>query len=155
MCVYIHISPASWASLLGLPPIPACPLWVIPEHRVSSLGSIAGSASCLFYTQQGIHTPGFPGGSDATEPACNAGGPGSIPRSGRSPGKGMATHSSIPAWRILWTEEPGGPQSVGSQRAGDAEQLAHQCVYQAQAPSSSCSVPAPVLCICVSVPVGK
>ena len=30
--------------------------------------------------------------------------------------KGMATHSSIPAWRILWTEEPGGLQSMGSQR---------------------------------------
>ena len=26
--------------------------------------------------------------------------------------KGMATHSSIPAWRILWTEEPGGVQSM-------------------------------------------
>ena len=30
--------------------------------------------------------------------------------------KGMATHSSILAWRILWTEEPGGLQSMGSQR---------------------------------------
>ena len=30
--------------------------------------------------------------------------------------KGMATHSSILAWRIPWTEEPGGLQSVGSQR---------------------------------------
>ena len=30
--------------------------------------------------------------------------------------KGIATHSSIPAWRILWTEEPGRPQSRGSQR---------------------------------------
>ena len=29
--------------------------------------------------------------------------------------KGMATHSSILAWRILWTEEPGGLQSMGSQ----------------------------------------
>ena len=29
---------------------------------------------------------------------------------------GMATYSSIPAWRILWTEEPGRPQSRGSQR---------------------------------------
>ena len=28
----------------------------------------------------------------------------------------MATHSSILAWRISWTEEPGGPQSTGSQR---------------------------------------
>ena len=30
----------------------------------------------------------------------------------------MATHSSIPARRISWTEEPGGPQSIGVQRAG-------------------------------------
>ena len=30
--------------------------------------------------------------------------------------KGMATHSSILAWRTLWTEEPGGLQSVRSQR---------------------------------------
>ena len=30
--------------------------------------------------------------------------------------KGMATHSSILAWRIPWKEEPGGLQSVGSQR---------------------------------------
>ena len=32
--------------------------------------------------------------------------------------KGMATHSSILAWRIPWTEEPGRLQSIGSQRAG-------------------------------------
>ena len=32
--------------------------------------------------------------------------------------KGMATHSSNLAWRILWTEEPGGLQSTGSQRVG-------------------------------------
>ena len=30
----------------------------------------------------------------------------------------MATHSSILAWRIPWTEEPGGLQSMGSQRFG-------------------------------------
>ena len=30
--------------------------------------------------------------------------------------EGMATHSSILAWRIPWMEEPGGPQSIGSQR---------------------------------------
>ena len=30
--------------------------------------------------------------------------------------KGMATHSNVLAWRILWTEEPGGLQSMGSQR---------------------------------------
>ena len=32
--------------------------------------------------------------------------------------KEMATYSSIPAWEIPWTEEPGGLQSMGSQRAG-------------------------------------
>ena len=32
--------------------------------------------------------------------------------------KGMATHSNILAWKIPWTEETGGPQSTGSQKAG-------------------------------------
>ena len=32
--------------------------------------------------------------------------------------KEMATHSSILAWKIPWTEEPGGLQSMGSQRVG-------------------------------------
>ena len=32
--------------------------------------------------------------------------------------QGMATHSSFLAWRILWKEEPGGLQSMGSQRVG-------------------------------------
>ena len=41
---------------------------------------------------------------------------GLIPGSGRSPEEGMATHSSILAWKILWTEETGGVQSSGSQR---------------------------------------
>ena len=37
--------------------------------------------------------------------------------------KGMATHSSILAWKIPWTEEPGGLQSMGSQESGTTEQL--------------------------------
>ena len=32
--------------------------------------------------------------------------------------KGMATHSSVLAWRIPWTEEAGGLESTGSQRVG-------------------------------------
>ena len=35
--------------------------------------------------------------------------------------KGMATHSSTPAWRIPWTEEPGGLQTMGSQESGMTE----------------------------------
>ena len=43
---------------------------------------------------------------------------GLIPGLGRSPGEGMATHSSILPWRIPWTEELGGLQSIGLQRVG-------------------------------------
>ena len=52
-------------------------------------------------------------------PPANAGDTrdkGWIPRLGRSPEEGVATHSSISAWRVPWTEEPGGPQSLGLQR---------------------------------------
>ena len=43
---------------------------------------------------------------------------GSIPEWEDPLEKGMATHSSIPAWRIPWREEPGGLQSMGSHRVG-------------------------------------
>ena len=51
---------------------------------------------------------GFPGGSDHKESACNAGD--QVQSLGREEPleKGMATHSSILAWKIPWTEEPGG-----------------------------------------------
>ena len=55
---------------------------------------------------------GFPSGPDGKESACNAGDLGQ-----EDPlEKGMTTHSSILAWRIPGTEEPGGLQSMGSQR---------------------------------------
>ena len=54
--------------------------------------------------------------SVSKESACSAGDPGSTPGSGRSPEKEMATHSSILAWKISWTEVPGGLQSMGWQR---------------------------------------
>ena len=44
--------------------------------------------------------------------------PGLIPGSEDPLEKGMATHCSILAWRVPWTEEPGGLQSMGSQRVG-------------------------------------
>ena len=56
---------------------------------------------------------GFPGGSDGKESACNAGDLGLTPVSEKSLKKGMATDSSILAWRIPWTEEPSGLQSLG------------------------------------------
>ena len=58
-------------------------------------------------------------GSEVKASACNVGDLGLIPGSGRSPGEGNGNpHSGILAWRILWTEEPGGLQSMGSQRVG-------------------------------------
>ena len=58
---------------------------------------------------------GFPGGSEVKASAWNAGDP--VRSLGREDPleKEMATHSSILAWRIPWTQEPGGLQSTGSQ----------------------------------------
>ena len=64
---------------------------------------------------------GFTGGSVVKNlPASggDAGDLGSIPESGRSPGVGNDNHSSILAWEIPLTEEPGGLQPMGSQRVG-------------------------------------
>ena len=59
---------------------------------------------------------GFPGGSDGKKSACNMGDLGSIPGSEDPLEKGMVTRFSILAWRMPWTEEPGGLQSKESQR---------------------------------------
>ena len=56
---------------------------------------------------------GLPWWLIGNEYACSEGDQGSIPGSGTSPEKKMATHSSILAWEIPWTEEPGGLQSMG------------------------------------------
>ena len=42
--------------------------------------------------------------------------------------KEMATHSSILAWKISWTEKPGGLQSMESQRVGTTERLTLACL---------------------------
>ena len=58
------------------------------------------------------------------ESACNAGTTGdvgSIPGLERSPGGGSGTHSSVLAWRISWTEEPGGLQSMGRKKSDTTE----------------------------------
>ena len=61
----------------------------------------------------------FPSGSVVKNPPINAGDARVQSLGGEDPlEKEMATHSSILAWRIPWTEEPGGLQSMGSQRVG-------------------------------------
>ena len=43
----------------------------------------------------------------------------------------ITTYSSIPAWEILWREEPGGLQSMRSQRVGHNEVRMHMCINTA------------------------
>ena len=59
----------------------------------------------------------LPHSSVGRESACNAGDLGSIPGWEDPLEKEMATHSSILAWRVPWTEEPGRLQSMGSQES--------------------------------------
>ena len=60
----------------------------------------------------------FPGGSDGENPPAMQENPVQLLGQEDPLEKGMTTFSSILAWRILWTEEPGGRQSMGSQRVG-------------------------------------
>ena len=61
---------------------------------------------------------GFPGGSDGKETACNSGSQGSSQDWEDPLEEEMATHSSVLAWRIPGTGEPGGLPSMGSHRVG-------------------------------------
>ena len=56
----------------------------------------------------------FPGDSVAKNPSANVEEAGLFPGQEDPLEKEMATHSSILAWRIPWTEEPGGRQAMGS-----------------------------------------
>ena len=62
-------------------------------------------------------TMGFPGGSVVKNLPAHAGDAGLIPGSKDPLEEEMATHSSILAWKNPWTEEPGGLQSMGSQKS--------------------------------------
>jgi len=61
---------------------------------------------------------GFPGGSDSKESACNTEDLGSIPGLGRAPGGGHGNPLVFLSGKFPWIEEPGGLQSMGSQRVG-------------------------------------
>ena len=71
---------------------------------------------CTFYTEIRRKGATYLAGSAAKNLPANAGDTGSIPGTGSSPGGGNGTHSSGLAWRIPWTEEPGGLRSMGSHR---------------------------------------
>ena len=60
---------------------------------------------------------GFLGGSAVKNLPANARDSGFIPKSGKYLEKEMATHSSVLAWEIPWTEEPGRLQSMGASKS--------------------------------------
>ena len=105
------------------------PLVFIVQEKIQKFPYVL----CCRATLYGLLKELAPGGSAGKESACNAGDWGSIPASGRSPEEGMATHSSILAWRSPWTEEPGGLLSVESQEEGMTEQLIF-CFQELSAP---------------------
>ena len=72
------------------------------------------SSNTTFFSST-IRRLGFPLSSISKESGCNAGDPDSIPGWEDPWEKEMATYSSILAWRIPWTEEPGMLQCTGLQ----------------------------------------
>ena len=87
-------------------------------NSFSSQGAFVGNQAYMrIFTSNELIVEGCFLGSDPEDSACKARDRGSGPWVGKIPlEKGMATHSSILAWRSPWTEEPGGPQYMGSQR---------------------------------------
>ena len=95
--------------------------WVPPRTNFSDTGDAEILDFSGFVTEQ----RGFPAGIRGKQLACNAGDAtceGSIPGWGDPPEAGMAAHSSALAWRIPWTEEPGGLQSMGSRQKKSQKQ---------------------------------
>ena len=98
-------------------------------HLLSSTGSFSGLRDDLHERDGagggkeaeeggGTHTQGFSGGSGPKNPPAKQ--KIWVQSLGREDPleKGLATHSSILAWKIPWMEEPGGLQSTGPQRVG-------------------------------------
>ena len=74
--------------------------------------------SARWIKQVSTYVRGFPSSAVVKNPPANAGDAGdlgSFPGSGDPLEEEMATYSSILAWRIPWTEEPGRLQSIGPQ----------------------------------------
>ena len=106
--------PSGPQSMMGLETTGGCKtcLWVNPFE---------GKKAGVFI--HGIHALSFPGGSDSKESACNAGDPGSIPGSGRSPGEGNGDplqYSCLenPMDRGAWQATVHGIARVGWLRVG-------------------------------------
>ena len=86
---------------------------LIPRGALSWDSPLKGSGTGAKSWSSVACVQGFPGGSVVKNPLVNEGHLGLIPGSGRSPGEGDATHSTVLAWEISWTKEPSGLLSMG------------------------------------------
>ena len=109
-----HCQAAALSPSLGLRPrvLSHPPIFPTQTGEVWPLLALFSSAFwCLVIA-------GFPdGAAPGKNLPASARDSGLIPESGRSPGEGNGTHPSILAWDVPWTEEPGGLQFMGPQRA--------------------------------------
>ena len=98
---------------------PISPLCVVTEPWLEFPESYRKFSLAIYFTYGNVCFPGLPGGSEVKASACvclQCGRPEFDSWVGKIPWKRMETHSSTLAWRIPWTEEPGGLQSPGLQR---------------------------------------
>ena len=91
------------------------PYMTIGKSIALNRRTIVSKVISLFFTtlSRFVIAWGFPGGLDGKDSTYNAGNPGLIPESGRSPREGNGNPSSILLWRSAWTGEPGRLQSMG------------------------------------------
>ena len=89
-----------------------------PQVGLPSLGVLHQEETHLNTIKAAYDKPRLPGGAVGKNLPATAGDAGLIPSREDPLEEQMATHSSILAWEIPWTEEPGGLQSMGSQRVG-------------------------------------
>ena len=98
------------------------PLW-IREFGGSLLATVLSPKNYQLISSSNFTD--FPGGSNSRASAYNAGDPGLTLGREDLLEKEIATHSSTLAWKIPWTEEPGGLQSMGSGKESDTTERLH------------------------------
>ena len=74
---------------------------ILPNRDQTQVSGIAGGFFTSWATREVVKNPPADSGDGGSIPGWD----------------GLATHSSVPAQRILWTEEPAGPQSMGSKES--------------------------------------
>ena len=118
----------SWIQKKGSSEIVRVQISVSPWSQAPGPGGMVGRGVCSLAASLPGFPPshfmlsipvslGFPGGSVVKNPPANAGDVDLIPGSGRSPEEGNGTYLGILTWKITWTEEPGRPQSMESQKS--------------------------------------